>query len=427
MEISDLITDFIKRCHELVDKEEQIIEGLDFKYNAKTGELDFNLTESAPIKIQCDIEEKKLGQTQKYQQIINTISEVKKLLLRDEWKLSREKIEFGLSLSKELELSSYLEIFTHLYDYTTYKWEGENLYIKKLSHLANDSFSLTVPFDTLPQNIFTVNLKNKNIIGFKGISKRWMDESIDDIFCNLISQDMILGFTENMQIFDDKVCIFFRMIDRHERIKFFENIKKDNAAAIDFPFAYRNKINLKEVSTDPMGWRLNHVSLLSLRKGEVLLREYVRDQLHAEQLEGKIVYDPACSSGDFLASIKAINPSCYTIGQDLSKEMTLFAKTKVDRVIHGNAIESPLEEESVDLCMVRFLNSEVVSSEEAYKLFAKIIKRLKINGELFMFGMTPVLINSSWLKNSGHKIVSLKGFEKKYCSVFQFYHIIREY
>ena len=85
--------------------------------------------------------------------------------------------------------------------------------------------------------------------------------------------------------------------------------------------------------------------------------------------EFKIVYDPACSTGEFLSDYKNSFPKSHTIGHDLSQEMIDYAKDYVDESFCCNAFDSPLKDNSVDLMFLRFLNSEVVNTQMAYKIF----------------------------------------------------------
>ena len=74
-------------------------------------------------------------------------------------------------------------------------------------------------------------------------------------------------------------------------------------------------------------------------------------------MNNKVIYDPACSTGEFLEDFKKKFPESYTIGHDLSQEMVNYAKDFVDEACCCNAIDSPLKEKSVDLMFLRFLNS----------------------------------------------------------------------
>jgi len=51
------------------------------------------------------------------------------------------------------------------------------------------------------------------------------------------------------------------------------------------------------------------------------------------------LYDPACSTGQFLSTMREALPKAYLIGQDLSAHMVSFAKKRVDEIYCGNAVQ----------------------------------------------------------------------------------------
>ena len=134
-----------------------------------------------------------------------------------------------------------------------------------------------------------------------------------------------------------------------------------------------------------------------------------------------VVYDPACSTGEFLSDYKKGFPMSYTIGHDLSQEMINYAKDYVDESCCCNAVDSPLKDKSVDLMFLRFLNSEVVDTRMAYKILKVLIKKVKRNGLIVCFGHTPVLIRKEMFMKYGLTPVICNGYDKDRDSIFQYY------
>lgn len=71
-----------------------------------------------------------------------------------------------------------------------------------------------------------------------------------------------------------------------------------------------------------------------LLNGERSQRKISVDLIRSDGMFSPIIYDPACSTGDFLYSIKAAIPDAIVIGQDLSQDMCAQASQKIDRVTH---------------------------------------------------------------------------------------------
>ena len=172
------------------------------------------------------------------------------------------------------------------------------------------------------------------------------------------------------------------------------------------------------------GWSLNKEKVIYLGYGEEHIRKYTKEYLLQNKLveNNCIIFDPACSTGQFLYELKKHFPNCKTIGQDLSKEMVDYARNYVDEIYHGNAIKTFITDKSVDILILRFLNSEVVTTITAYRLFNKLIATVKNNGLIICFGHTPVLIRQKYfLKRNDLKILHSNGYDKDTNSIFQFY------
>jgi len=57
--------------------------------------------------------------------------------------------------------------------------------------------------------------------------------------------------------------------------------------------------------------------------------------------------------------------------------MTEYAKKFVDEIYTGDSINSPIQDNSVNIMFLRFLNSEIVTKEYSYILFDKLVKKVK--------------------------------------------------
>ncbi|MCU0318260.1 MAG: class I SAM-dependent methyltransferase [Amoebophilaceae bacterium] len=138
----------------------------------------------------------------------------------------------------------------------------------------------------------------------------------------------------------------------------------------------------------------------------------------------RVVYDPACSTGLFLNTIKQVFHNCITIGPDLSESMINHARHIVDKAIIGDARSPGVPDAYCDYIFVRFLNSEVVTRAQAYNIFPILLQKLKDSGKLVVFGHTPVLLNIPYLESfyglNAIKRIALNNIEDEE-AIFQYY------
>ncbi|XP_063427022.1 isonocardicin synthase-like [Mytilus trossulus] len=164
---------------------------------------------------------------------------------------------------------------------------------------------------------------------------------------------------------------------------------------IVFPFSLLRESTRKELCSPSEGWVVDDAFDVMLGCGEERIRAYTIKFLKTLSTQKLVLFDPACSTGVFLSTLKKAFPESYTIGQDLSKQMVGFSKTRVDEVHCGNAMEPKISPASADVVFIRFLNSEVVTSTEAEQLIGALLPTVKKGGYMVIFGHTPVLLSSA--------------------------------
>lgn len=276
----------------------------------------------------------------------------------------------------------------------------------------------------LPQNIFIIKKFNgKTIVGRKIRSILRIENKINAINCSMITAPMLLGFLNSRQKNGRKITISYYPFTKEEKKFIFEILKKDRNYDIYYPYKYRDFYTNKEEKSPEEGWSFNPEKKEYLGYGEVHLRKFTSDYFSKSNIifNNKVVYDPACSTGEFLSDFKKVFSNCYTIGHDLSLEMIEYAKKFVDEYCCCNAINSPLNERSVDLMFLRFLNSEVVSTKEAYNIFKVLKTKMKQKGLIVAFGHTPLLITKEWFEKNGLKTITCNGYDKERDAIFQYY------
>lgn len=280
----------------------------------------------------------------------------------------------------------------------------------------------------MPQNIFLIKSYHGHIIvGRKLRSVLFFEKKINAINCSMITADMLLGIFDSNGQSNRDVWIEYFPFEKAEKRNIFDSIKYNTQIEITFPFVYREYETGLEEITSPKGWDIYPEKVKYLGYGEEHLRQYSINVLRPFLLGKKsVVFDPACSTGEFLYSLKQEYPYIKTIGQDLSLSMIEYARTYVDEIYCGDSILTPVKDYSVDLLVFRFLNSEVVSQEYAYQLFNALILKLNDTGNAVLFGHTPVLLNSEDFRNAGYDVLQNIGYNQYRDCIFQYYIIRRK-
>lgn len=274
----------------------------------------------------------------------------------------------------------------------------------------------------LPQNIFLIKkYKGKTIVGRKIRSILRIENKINAINCSMITAPMLLGFLKKRKLQDRKITIEYFPFTNEEKLFVFNEIKENRKIDIYYPYKYRDFYTRKEEKSPEEGWSFNPEKKEYLGYGEVHFRKFTEDYFKQLEKKYKVVYDPACSTGEFLSDYKKNFENSYTIGHDLSREMIEYAKDFVDESFCCNAIDSPLKDKSVDLMFLRFLNSEVVSTKNAHEILKVLIKKMKKNGLIVCFGHTPVLIRKETFQKYGLIPKVCNGYDSSRNAIFQFY------
>lgn len=272
-----------------------------------------------------------------------------------------------------------------------------------------------------PQNIFIFKLACVTFVGRKLISKRRIYGDLKEINCSGISASMILGELVNYLEDTEKIIINYQPLNHMEKMYVFKELSLDNSIDLIYPFKYLDKETKNERSSPIKGWSLNSMRAKNLALGEEYIRNYTISFLSQFNMDKKVIYDPACSTGIFLHEIKNAYPLCHTIGQDLSEQMILYAKDYVDEVYCGDSINPMIANDTSDFLFFRFLNSEVVTFEQAQKLFVRLIKCAKSEGFIIVFGHTPVLLKKEFFLDLGLKILQCTAYDEAMGLVFQYY------
>jgi hypothetical protein len=242
-----------------------------------------------------------------------------------------------------------------------YRRKFNQFFLKRSNSCRTNIEYFFTPFNYNPQSIFQINYKGKTLVGKKHISDLVIKDGLPGFFCSNISENMILGYLEGVQISQNGILIFFNSISQEEKKNIFMDLINDRKVDIVYPYAQLlSGKKLERTTKSSIFFHEKYVvdkkMASSLSLGEKNIREYTISILkQLGNLSRKKVFDPACSTGEFLHTIKSNFFECYTIGQDLNPQMVNYAKDKLDEVYLGDSINNYIPEESVDFVFLGFL------------------------------------------------------------------------
>lgn len=327
----------------------------------------------------------------------------------------------------KLSFEQMLEIEKNIYDNEIYTGNPTNVICNVETVLKRKVCRFSDKEYNMPQNIFLIKgFDGHIIVGRKLRSVLHIENKINAINCSMITSDMLIGILYNKGQIDRDVWVEYFPFHKEEKKSIFDKIKLDNQIEIIYPFIYRDFYTGLEEVTSKDGWDIFPEKVKYLGYGEEHLRDYsikVIDQYISSNKDKKniIMFDPACSTGQFLYSVKKVYPQIKTIGQDLSIQMVNYARKYVDEIYYGDSITTTIKDKSIDIIVFRFLNSEVVSQAYAKKLFKVLIKKISDNGIAILIGHTPILLNSTDFNLEGYDIVQSCGYSEYRDSIFQYY------
>ena len=103
-------------------------------------------------------------------------------------------------------------------------------------------------------------------------------------------------------------------------------ITREKSAELIFPFSLLRESSRKELCSPPEGWIVDDAFDVMLGCGEERIREYTIYFMKSVNTTTATLYDPACSTGVYLSTLKKAFPNSFTIGQDLSEQMVGFSR-----------------------------------------------------------------------------------------------------
>lgn len=265
------------------------------------------------------------------------------------------------------------------------------------------------PLVGLPERLFTVVIDGVLWGGYKTVSDYVVEHDMPGVFCSRVYAHNLLGPVVNFRVSEGDARVVTRTVDDEERRSAFSRISATTEITYPFP-KYSAPGTEKRSAAD--GWRVSEERAQFLAMGEDHLRAYTHQRLASRLPEGRqlTAFDPACSTGRFLSEFAEHAPvPVRTIGQDLSEAMVGYAAKVLDEVHHGDARSPAVEPGSVDVLFSRFLNSEVVTVDQARTILPSLVSCLRPGGLFVMFGHSPVLLDTTDLEAAGLVVEQVSG------------------
>ena len=277
--------------------------------------------------------------------------------------------------------------------------------------------SIQVGYNEKPFDIFILSTGGRKLIGRKTPARIHPDDEVNRKKCCLVEAQMILGELLSVDENSEGYHLRYRNLSSEEKDELFAAL----APLDDLAYPLRRRIDGRETAQPQDYWTDRAREPFSLDDDEIILRTAVRQLLALHLAKGTIVYDPACSSGTFLADLQHHHPHIHTIGQDLNEGMIDYARSRIDEAYLGNSLQPACGKERADIVLCRHLNLDVVTSDIAQQLFGAAAFSLRPGGLMVVIGHTPVLTDAAWMEAQGFTIVNRLGLTPSGHAAFQLY------
>ncbi|CAE6791791.1 hypothetical protein R70006_04887 [Paraburkholderia domus] len=280
--------------------------------------------------------------------------------------------------------------------------------------------TFTVAFDAKPFDIFELRTRGERLVGVKAEVCCDPMQPDERRKCCLIDAPMIRGRIAGTRVTADGVTVYYRPVSVAFASELVENAVHDPDASLSYPFARIVSPGVEPVSSDA-DWNPAPEFCAALDRDEIHFRAASVNTLRELGWHSGVAYDPACSTGAFLAHVKAHFPATHTIGQDRNAGMAALARTRLDEVHVGDSITPARMPRTVDLLVLRHLNVDVVTFAQAATLFDSASETLRAGGICLVFGHTPVQLPAAFFEMRGYDVLSRLAATPSRDALFEYY------
>ncbi len=242
---------------------------------------------------------------------------------------------------------------------------------------------------------------------------------------SLVDASMLRGRLLAMSAHGGDLHVAYEVAERSACVRFFNEAEACSDTSLVFPHPCMADDG-SEFVVPSTAWEPTARLVETLDAGEQHFREFAIACLRSFAGPGSLVYDPACSTGAFIASVARAFPNLRCLGSDVSAPMVALATARFSEPNLDFAVACASQPRciagSCDALIVRFLNAEVVTRKEAEVYFRSLATLLRRGGRMFVFGHTPVLINpEAHAAELGLRLLARVGRLPGKNALFQFY------
>ncbi|KAA0972897.1 trans-aconitate 2-methyltransferase [Pseudomonas sp. ANT_H12B] len=274
-------------------------------------------------------------------------------------------------------------------------------------------------------HVFFLRVGGRDWVGRKVLQR---DEHNQWHLSSVLKPSMLFGLHVESQWGNEGVSIYFQTATPADKVAAFDAARMRPDSEVRFPFTQTDDSGQEAVCPVDY-WQGSESLATQLNADEVHFREHCVELLKALSKPGTLIYDPACSTGAFIAHLARELPDCRCAGSDRSASMIEYAKSchassSVEFCVMDacEVVDSGIQ---CDVLILRFLNAEVVTRRDAEAAFSSLAQCVKPGGTILVFGHTPVLIPASYLAQTLKlRWVSSVAARPGHAELFQFYRLM---
>jgi isonocardicin synthase len=286
-----------------------------------------------------------------------------------------------------------------------------------MSQIATTMLTLMVGFDERPYNVFVISIGQRRFFGWKEPVAFRCDDPAPATRSCLVAFSDVIGELEAWHATDAGYRLSYHAISGDEVAALVHADLHDT----ELTYPFRRLLDGQETVQTEAYWSARAAAPDGLDDDEWFMRDAAVQLLSPVLQPGDLVFDPACSTGRFLAALGTAMPQCRLRGQELSEPMARLARTRLDDVRIGSAASPACGDGEARALICRFLNLDVVTSSQALQLFDRLCQCVAPGGYLLVLGHTPVLLNQAAMQADGFVLRQSVQLTPDRHALYQFY------
>lgn len=292
--------------------------------------------------------------------------------------------------------------------------------LKKHFRVPDQPASFTEPVGPGLNHLFVLSVDGVRWLGRK-LPSQHPDGSWH--LSSIIKPSMLLGPLTHIRYGNDGITLHFITTAKHEKSIIIKKALHNTDSVLYYPFPVLDDRGQEQVMA-AQDWAFTEALAQTLEADERHFLEHCAALLQGSLQPGAVVFDPACSTGAFIASLAQALPHIRCMGADRSLSMVEQARARhpAVRFYHRAAEHKPQAVAECDVLLLRLLNAEVMARDDAQALLRLLLAQLKSGARAIIFGHTPVLPNIGyWAAELGLTLESSLAARPGRIELFEFY------